>query len=151
MSGLNHPVFYAAFMLVVGLGIPVFAALNGDLGARLQNPVLAAIIALLVGIVACLGVMLLSGKMPSLVTETSIPTYSYLGGLFVVFYVLGITWIAPKFGVGNAVAFVLLGQIISMAIIDHFSLLGAAYHPISVQRFIGIVLMAIGVFLSVRR
>jgi len=150
MNGLDHPIFYAAFMLVVGLGIPVFAALNGNLGARLQNPVLAAIIALSVGIVACLGVMLLSGKIPNLVVESSIPFYSYLGGLFVVFYVLGMTWIAPKFGVGNAVAFVLLGQIISMAIIDHFSLLGAAYHPISAQRFVGLSLMAIGVFMSVR-
>ncbi len=46
----------------------------------------------------------------------SIPFYSYLGGLFVVFYLLGMTWIAPKFGVGNAVAFVLLGQIISIFI-----------------------------------
>ena len=151
MSGLNHPVFYAVFMLVVGLGIPVFAALNGDLGTRLQSPVLAAIIALSVGIVACLGFILLSGRIPSLESETSIPVYSYLGGLFVVFYVLGITWIAPKFGVGNAVAFVLLGQLISMAIIDHYSLLGALYHPMSVQRFVGFLLMAIGVFLSVRR
>ena len=104
MNGLDHPIFYAAFMLVVGLGIPVFAALNGNLGARLQNPVLAAIIALSVGIVACLGVMLLSGKIPNLGVESSIPFYSYLGGLFVVFYVLGMTWIAPKFGVGNTVA-----------------------------------------------
>ena len=94
MNGLDHPIFYAAFMLVVGLGIPVFAALNGNLGARLQNPVLAAIIALSVGIVACLVVMLLSGKIPNLVVESSIPFYSYLGGLFVVFYVLGITRIA---------------------------------------------------------
>ena len=60
------------------------------------------------------------------------------------------TWIASKFGVGNAVTFVLLGQIISMTIIDHFSLLGSAYHPISEQRFIGIALMAIGVLMSVR-
>ena len=88
---------------MVGLGIPVFAALNGNLGARLQNPMLAAIIALSIGIVACLGVMLLLGKTPNLVVEISIPFYSYLGGLFVVFYVLGMTWIAPKFGVGNAV------------------------------------------------
>ena len=150
MNGLDHPIFYAAFMLVAGLGIPIFAALNGNLGARLQNPVLAAIVALSVGIVACLVVMLLSGNIPNLIVESSIPFYCYLGGLFVVFYVLGITWIGPKFGVGNAVAFVLLGQIISMAIIDHFSLFGAAYHPISVQRFFGLALMAMGVFLSVR-
>jgi|TARA_B110000240_G_scaffold167892_1_gene189967 uncharacterized membrane protein YdcZ (DUF606 family) len=37
-----------------------------------------------------------------------------------------------------------------MAIIDNFSLLGAAYHPISAQRFVGIALMAIGVLMSVR-
>lgn len=151
MSGLNHPVFYAVFMLVVGLGIPVFAALNGDLGSRLNSPILAAMIALFVGIIACAGFMFLSGKIPSLTPESSIPGYSYLGGLFVVFYVLGITWIAPKFGVGNAVAFVLLGQLISMAIIDHYSLLGAAYHPMSSQRLVGLLLMAAGVFLSVRR
>jgi len=42
MNGLDHPIFYSAFMLVVGLGIPVFAALNGNLGARLQNPVLSS-------------------------------------------------------------------------------------------------------------
>ena len=150
MNGLDHPVFYAALMLLAGLGIPVFAALNGNLGARLQNPVLAAIIALSVGIFACLCVMLFSGNLPNLVLENTTPFYFYLGGLFVVFYVLSITWIAPKFGVGNAVAFVLLGQIISMATIDHFSLLGASYHPISTQRFTGLILMGIGVFLSVR-
>jgi len=53
MNGLDHPIFYAAFMLVVGLGIPVFAALNGNLGARLQNPVLAAIIALSAALGSC--------------------------------------------------------------------------------------------------
>ena len=135
MNFLDQTIFYATFMLVVGLGIPIFAALNGNLGLRIQNPVLAAIIALSVGIVACIVVMFLSGKTSNLVMVSSIPFYSYLGGLFVVFYVLGMTWIAPKFGVGNAVAFVLLGQIISMAIIDHFSLLGATYHPISAKRF----------------
>ena len=60
------------------------------------------------------------------------------------------TWIAHKFGVGNAVTFVPLGQIISMAIIDHFSLLSVAYHPISAQRFVGIALMAIVVLMSGR-
>ena len=151
MSGINHPIFYAGFMLIVGLGIPIFAALNGDLGSRLNNPILAAIIALFVGIIACTGVLLVSGKTGSIRLDPDIPVYVYLGGLFVVFYVLGITWIAPKFGVGNAVAFVLLGQLISMATIDHFGLLGATQHTITPSRFAGLVLMAVGVFLAVRR
>jgi transporter family-2 protein len=70
---------------------------------------------------------------------------------FVIFYILSITSIAPKFGVGNAVSFVLLGQLISMSIIDHYSLLGAPQNEISLQRFIGLTLMVAGVFMVVRR
>ena len=151
MSGLHNPVFYAALMLVVGLGIPIFAALNGELGTKLQSPALAATIALSVGVVISIGILLLSGGIPEPDPQSSIPLYSYLGGLFVVSYILGITWVAPRFGVGNAVTFVLLGQLVAMAIIDHYSLLGAAHHPLSAQRFAGLLLMAIGVFLSVRR
>jgi len=151
MSGLHNPVFYAFLMLVVGLGIPIFAALNGELGTKLQSPALAATIALSVGVVVSIGFLLLSGGIPKPDPQSSIPLYSYLGGFFVVFYILGITWVAPRFGVGNAVTFVLLGQLVSMAIIDHYSLLGAAHHPLSAQRFAGLLLMAIGVFLSVRR
>ena len=151
MSGLHNPVFYAALMLVVGLGIPIFAALNGELGTRLQSPALAATIALSVGLVISVSFLFLSGGIPKPDPHSSIPLYSYLGGLFVVFYILGITWVAPRFGVGNAVTFVLLGQLVSMAIIDHYSLLGAAHHPLTAQRFVGLLLMAIGVILSVRR
>lgn len=82
---------------------------------------------------------------------TTLPFYYYLGGAFVAFYVLSVTWVAPQFGVGNAVAFVLLGQLISMAAIDHFGLLGAPTHVITLQRFVGLILMSIGVFLAVRR
>ena len=83
--------------------------------------------------------------------KTSLPFYFYLGGVFVVFYVLSVTWGAPRFGVGNAVAFVLLGQIISMAAIDQFGLLGASRHAITLQRSIGLILMSVGVGRAVRR
>ena len=151
MNGLHHSIFYAVLMLVAGLGIPVMAALNGGLGEKLQSPALATTILFMVGIVVSLGFLFIFEGMPKLNTQTSIPIYSYLGGLFVIFYIFSITWVAPRFGVGNAIAFVLLGQLISMAIIDHYSLLGVPHHPISVQRFVGLVFMAIGVFLAVRR
>jgi transporter family-2 protein len=77
--------------------------------------------------------------------------YFYFGGLFVVFYVLSITWVAPRFGIGNAVSFVLLGQLVSMLTIDQFGLMGSPQTTISVQRIIGLALMAVGVFLVVRK
>ncbi|MEH6544616.1 MAG: DMT family transporter [Porticoccaceae bacterium] len=151
MSNINHPIFYALVMLVAGLGIPVMATLNAGLGARLENPMLASTVLFVVAIVAAVASLLVFQGVPKAPFSNSVPIHFYLGGFFVVFYVLSITWIAPKFGVGNAVAFVLLGQIISMAIIDHYRLMGAMHHPISIQRFSGLVLMAVGVFLAVRR
>jgi len=53
--------------------------------------------------------------------------------------------------VGNAISFVLLGQLIAMSIIDHFGLMGAARYSLSLQRGIGLALMAVGVVLVVRR
>lgn len=151
MSVFNHPIFYALLMLVAGLGIPIMAALNGSLGAKIQSPALATSILFLVGGVISLGYLFLSGGMPKSSAVEPIPVYFYLGGFFVIFYILSITWVAPKFGVGNAVSFVLLGQIISMAIIDHYSLLGAPQNTISIQRLIGLVFMVAGVFMAVRR
>ena len=151
MQGIHHPIFYAMLMLVAGLGIPVMAALNGGLGEKLHSAALATTILFVVGGLVSLGYLFISGGMPKFGSLISIPIYFYFGGIFVIFYILSITWVAPKFGVGNAIAFVLLGQLISMAIIDHYSLLGAPYSPISAQRFLGLAFMIIGVFLAVRR
>jgi transporter family-2 protein len=151
MSSFNHPVFYALLMLVAGLGIPIMAALNGSLGAKIQSPALATSILFLVGGIISIGFLFLSGGMPKSSPIESVPVYFYFGGFFVIFYILSITWVAPKFGVGNAVSFVLLGQLVSMAIIDHYSFLGAPQNTISFQRLIGLVLMATGVFMAVRR
>ncbi len=151
MSSINHPVFYAVVMLTAGLGIPVMASLNAGLGARLQNPMLASTILFVVAIVVAVGGLLSFQGMPKTVYSDTIPIHFYLGGLCVVFYVFAVTWIVPKFGVGNAIAFVLLGQLISMAIIDNFGLLGAPRFPVSWQRLGGLLLMAIGVFFAVRR
>lgn len=143
--------FYAILMLFAGIGIPVMAALNAGLGEKLQSPALAATILFLVGMVASIGYMLIFEGFPKTLVGAKTPFYFYLGGLFVVFYVLGITWVAPKFGIGNAVSFVLLGQLISMMTIDQFGLMGAPQTSITIQRFIGLVFMVIGVFLVVRK
>ncbi len=151
MGGMQQVVFYALLMLVVGLGIPVFAALNGGLASRLQSPMLASTFALLAAIAVIVGVQLLTEGVPRIRFDRSIPPHFYFGGVFVAIYILGMTWVAPRFGVGNAVAFVLLGQLISMALIDHFGWFGAAQYAITLQRVAGLVLMAVGVFLAVRR
>jgi bacterial/archaeal transporter family-2 protein len=63
---------------------------------------------------------------------------------------LSVTWIAPRFGVGNAIFCVLLGQMASAAMIDHFGLFGAIVKPMGSARASGIGLMILGVLMTQR-
>ncbi|MFT7596247.1 MAG: transporter family-2 protein, partial [Paracoccaceae bacterium] len=76
------------------------------------------------------------------------PKHLLLGGVLVAFYVLSVTYIAPSFGIGNAVFFVLIGQLISAAVIDQFGLFGAQISPLSLTRAGGIALMGLGVWVT---
>ena len=138
---------YAVVMFAAGLGIPVLAALNAQLGSRIGSPPAAATVLFVVASCLALLATLLTTGLTPLSQLGQQPKYLFLGGVFVAFYVLSVTWIAPKFGVGNAVFCVLLGQLASAALIDNFGLFGAILRPVSLLRASGIGLMAAGVFL----
>jgi len=138
---------YALTMLAAGIGIPVLAALNAALGQRLGSPYAAGVILFIVALVAAIVVVLLTGTAP-FARLPGTPKHLFLAGLLVAFYVLSITSVAPHFGVGNAVFFVLLGQLFSTALIDHFGLFGAQITPFSAWRAGGIGLMVAGIWMT---
>lgn len=140
---------YGIVMLAAGIGVPILAALNANLGVRLSSPAAAATCLFAVGFVVAFAVLLMTGPRAILAAPAQ-PLHLFGGGLFVAFYVLSVTWIAPKLGVGNAVIIVLLGQMIAFAVIDHFGLMGAIVKPLNLQRIAGIALMAAGVILAQR-
>jgi transporter family-2 protein len=137
----------ALMMIVVGMGIPVTAALNAGLGTHIQSPVAASVILFAVGLVMTAIVLAFVG-LPSRGVFTGLSPWYYLAAVGVVFYVLSVTWSAPRIGVGNAIFFVLLGQLVAAAVIDHFGLFGAAKSALTTQRAIGLAVMAIGVYLA---
>ncbi len=152
MSSLQpSPTVYALVMLLAGIGIPIMATLNAGLGAKLNSPALAAIVLFVVALLTATAYLLLIEGLPGRRIPEPTPVHFYLGGLFVAYYVLSVTWVAPRFGIGNAISFVLLGQLLSMATIDQFGLMGAPQTSLSLQRGVGLFLMALGVFLVVRR
>ena len=148
---MSNNLIYSLVMLAAGLGIPVMAALNGGLGINLQSPALEATILLFVGLIIAVFYLVVTEGVPSAVYLPNTSWYLYFGGFFVMFYILSITWVAPRFGVSNAVSFVLLGQLIAMSFIDHFGLMGSQQYTISVQRVIGLLLMTMGVFMVLNK
>jgi bacterial/archaeal transporter family-2 protein len=135
-------------MFTTGVGIPVMAAWNSRLGAELESPWAAAFILFVLGAIIC-GVAMLALGLPKHGWFDATPLY-YAGGLVVSFYILSITWTAPRIGVANAVFFVLLGQIVAAALVDQFGLFGALKSPLTTQRIIGMVCMLIGTYLARR-
>ncbi|MHA6344008.1 DMT family transporter [Roseivivax sp. CAU 1761] len=140
---------HAALMFAAGLGIPILAALNAALGARIGSPAAAALILFAVALGLTTAVTLATGTAP-LARAPLAPRHLFLGGAFVAFYVLSVTYVAPAFGVGNAIFFVLIGQLVSAAAIDHFGLFGARQEALSATRALGIALMGLGVWVTQR-
>ncbi|MBY6002677.1 DMT family transporter [Salipiger bermudensis] len=140
---------HALTMLAAGIGIPVLAALNARLGGYIGSPAAAAFILFIVALSAATVVMFVTDPRP-VARATGAPKHLFLAGLFVAFYVLSITYVAPSFGVGRAIFFVLIGQLVSAAVVDHFGLFGAREVPLSASRAGGIVLMGLGVWLAQR-
>ena len=146
---MSPNVAYASIMFLAGIGIPVLAALNAALGSRIGSPAVAALCLFIVAVLVTAIVAAATG-VGAVKTLSAQPKHLFLAGALVAFYVLSITYIAPHFGVGNAVFFVLLGQLAAAAALDHSGLFGAQVAPLSFTRAGGVALMAAGVALTQR-
>ena len=139
--------FSASIMLAAGLGIPILASLNAALGQFIGSPVVAVIVLLGVAFLSICLISLTTNNFP-MTKLIEAPKHLFVAGFFVVFYMLSVTASAPHFGIGNAIFFVLLGQLISAAFIDHFALFGSSGSALTLTRATGLALMSLGVWLT---
>ncbi|WP_444941754.1 DMT family transporter [Microbulbifer sp. ZKSA004] len=148
---MQNAIIYPSLMLIAGIGIPVMATLNSGLGIKLGSSALATTLLFLVGLVISAAYLLKTEGLPSAVFSKDIAWYFYLDGILVAFYILSVTWVSPRYGVGNAISFVLLGQLLAISVIDHFGLLGTQQTSLDTKRLIGLAMMVVGVLLVVKR
>lgn len=141
--------FYAALSVVAGVLIPIMAALSGAMGRAFGNPQAASLIVVAGAFAMVLAFTLATGGAAfdwrQLKTATPL---QLVAGFGMAFYLLSITYLAPRFGVGNAVMLVVAGQIVSSALIDHFGLFGAPHKPIDLMRATGLAIMTVGVVIA---
>ncbi|WP_423142761.1 DMT family transporter [Parablastomonas sp. CN1-191] len=137
----------AAMMFASGIGIPIFAAFNSALGKQLGSPVSATMVTFGVGFGIALAIVAVMG-FPARSAFTFEQPWIWFGAVFMLFYATAVAFAAPKIGLGNAIFFVLLGQIVAAAAIDHFGWLGAIPSPITTKRAAGLAVMALGLYLA---
>ncbi len=147
MATNSNIVFFIA-ALITGALIPVQAQTNAGFSKAMGSPQVTGLMVFFIGLISmALYVTVTRAPLPKMEQITAAPWYTYLGGLIVPFYVIAITILVPRIGVGAAIGLVVTGQILCAVAIDHFGLFNATVLHIDIRRAAGVVLMIAGVYL----
>ena len=140
---------YALWAVMAGAFIPVMAVLNARLGKALGAPIHAVFVLFAVGLVATgAASLILTRRLPVPAALAVVAPANFVGGLIVAFYILSITMLATRFGVGNAILFAMTAQIVTSAAIDHFGLFGMTLRPMTIVRAAGMAVLLVGLAIT---
>ena len=140
------------FNMLIGITGGMCLAAQGGVNSALsavwtKDAILAAFVSFTIGalvLFAC--VILLRIPIPSL-SKGATKWWHWVAGLFGSYFVFSATYLAPIVGAGLLVALVLIGQLGSAVILDHYGLMGFPKKKINLNRILGIGLLGVGVVL----
>lgn len=136
---------FAAWSLAAGAGIPLIGVLNSGVARSVGNPFAATAVMFAVAALVAFGLTLPLYGHPTLAQLGSAPLISYGAGLLIGFYGLSATIIIPRFGAASFIAFILIAQLLTSAVVDQFGLFGMAKRPIDISKFVGLAVIAAGI------
>jgi len=138
--------------VVAGALVALQAPVNSRLG-RSVGSLQAATVSFLVGltVLIALSALVARGGLGNLRLATGVPWWALLGGLFGAVYVAVALVVVRTLGASALTAAVIAGQLAVSVAIDRFGLLGLPRQPVGALRVVGLVLLAAGVALVVRR
>jgi len=80
----------------------------------------------------------------------SVPWYALLAGVFGLVVIGAISYMIPRIGVAGSIITVVAGQLLVGTILDQFGWLGAMQRPLDATRLLGLGVVLIGVWLTVK-
>jgi transporter family-2 protein len=142
---------YYLLGLGVGAGLVVQVGMNSTLRSLLGSPIVAALISFLVGSLAlAVYAGLARTPLPLRAQLGAVPAWAWLGGVLGAFYVASSVIVGPRLGAATLLALVVLGQLGTSLLVDHYGWLGFPQHPLNLVRVLGAVLLFGGVLLITR-
>jgi transporter family-2 protein len=142
----------AAVLLTAATGglVALQAPVNSMLG-RAVGTWQAAFVSFAIGTVAlaCIAA-LATGGLGQVAEVRHVSWYYLTGGLLGAAYVTTILVTVRTLGAGGLVAATIAGQLAVSVVVDHLGLVGVAKHPITLEKIVGVALLAAGTYLIVR-
>jgi transporter family-2 protein len=126
-------------------------AVMGRFGERIGSFEAFAFASLLTAVVAVVTLLLVRRSVAGIADASETPAWMWIGGFFGAFVVLTITVTAPRIGVAAVVALLIAGQLAMGVLIDRYGWLGVEKVPLGWQRLLGVVLLALGTGLVLRK
>ena len=138
----------------------ILIGLAGGVAVGLQSP-LASMLSQRLGMFESVFIVHIGGAIAALVPLLiygggrlgqwrSAPPYALGAGIFGLIVIAAISYTIPRVGVAAAITTVVGGQILVSALLDHFGVLGAVARPLDLPRLLGLAVVMLGVWLTVR-
>jgi len=80
----------------------------------------------------------------------SLPWYALGAGSMGLIVVSGISFMIPRVGVATSITLIIAGQLVLSAILDHYGLLGVSIRHMNLPRLLGLAVVFVGAWLTVR-
>lgn len=141
----------AAFAFVAGLGGALQIAVQARLGERVGTLGALACAGVVAAATATLLLFLAQRNLHSLGKALWGPKWLLLGGVMSAVIVLSITVAGPRIGVVATTALLIAGQFVFATVIDRLGLFGVERVAIGWPRLVGLLLLAVGAALTLRR
>ena len=136
------------FTIFLGIVLAVHLAMNGKVGASLNNPRVANALFWCVGALAAVIIGATGWKTGAFDGLKDVNPFLLTAGAFGACLVFAIAWLIPEVGAGAVMITLIAGQVLGGMIMSHYGWLGSPIKPVSMTNLLGAAVMIAGVLLA---
>ena len=140
------------FLILIGLA--------GGIAVGLQSP-LASLMSQRLGVFESVFIVHIGGAIAALIPLIiysggklsqwrNVPWYALGAGIFGLVVIGAVSYLIPRVGVAASITTIVAGQLLVGTLLDHFGLLGAAERSLDPTRILGLAVVLVGVWLTVK-
>jgi transporter family-2 protein len=138
----------------------ILIGLAGGVAVGLQSP-LASMVSQRLGVMESIFIVHIGGAIAALIPLVmygggklgnwrSVPWYALGAGIFGLVVIAAISYMIPRIGVAASIITIVAGQLMVGTLLDHFGLLGATQRSMDPTRAVGLIVVFVGVWLTVK-
>ena len=137
---------YLIIALAAGVALATQSGINTQLAKAMSGEaVIATFISFAVGTLVLFFIAWVKTDLwGNLSTVPSQPWWKLIGGILGAVVVFTTVLLAPKLGITAMLFFIIVGQLITAATIDHFGLIGMPIREVNITKLIGLIIVAFG-------